>query len=177
MVSTAAAERFLSAPFLAGVNPALRSALLALLSEERAAARTVLLAQGQPNDHLSFLIEGAVTIERVFPEGQKETVTTLSAPAVFGTTSFFRPTSPSVSVIATTDIWSLTLYHPAHEQLRRENPRAAEALALAAVRVLAERFDVLDKRVSEYLAGQGDDPPKATEWSSFRARLFEEPHI
>ena len=102
MVSTVAAERFLGAPFLAGVDPALRKALLALLSEERASARTVLLAQGQPNDHLSFLIEGTITIERVFPEGQKETVTTLSAPAVFGTTSFFRPTAPSVSVTATT---------------------------------------------------------------------------
>ena len=177
MVSTDGAERFLGAPFLAGVEPDLRRALLALLSEERATARTVLLAQGQPNDHLSFLIEGSITIERTFPEGQKETVATLSAPAVFGTTSFFRPTAPSVSVVATTDIWTLTLHHPAHERLRVENPRAAEALALAAVRVLAERFDVLDRRVSEYLAGHGEDPPKATEWSSFRARLFEEPHI
>jgi len=177
MVSTDAAERFLGAPFLAGVDPALRRAVLALLSEERASARTVLLAQGQPNDHLSFLIEGAITIERTFPEGQKETVATMSAPAVFGTTSFFRPTAPSVAVIATTDVWSLTLFHLAHEQLRLENPRAAEALALAAVRVLAERFDALDKRVSDYLARHGDDQPKATEWSSFRARLFEEPHI
>jgi len=177
VISTDAAERFLGAPFLAGVDPALRRALLELLTEERASARTVLLAQGQPNDHLSFLIEGSITIERVFPEGKKETVATLSAPAVFGTTSFFRPTAPSVSVMATTDVWSLTLHHPAHERLRLENPRAAEALALAAVRVLAERFDLLDKRVSEYLAGHGDDQPKATEWSSFRARLFEEPHI
>ena len=40
-----------------------------------------------------------------------------------------------------------------------------------------ERFDMLDKRVSDYLAGHGDEPPRATEWSSFRARLFEEPHI
>jgi CRP/FNR family transcriptional regulator, cyclic AMP receptor protein len=177
MVSTDAAERFLGAPFLAGVDPALRRAVLAVLSEERAAERTILLAQGQPNDHLSFLIEGEIRIERVFPEGQKETVATMSAPAVFGTTSFFRPTAPSVSVIATTDVWSLTLYHPGHEQLRLDNPRAAEALALAAVRVLAERFDMLDKRVSDYLAGHGEDPPRATEWSSFRARLFEEPHI
>jgi CRP/FNR family transcriptional regulator, cyclic AMP receptor protein len=177
MVSTAAAERFLGAPFLADVDPALRRALLALLAEERAPARTVLLAQGQPNDHLSFLIEGSIAIERTFPEGTKETLTTLPAPAVFGTTSFFRPTAPSVSVLATTDVWFLTLYHPAHEQLRRENPRAAEALALAAVRVLADRFDVLDKRVSDYLAQHGDDQPRATEWSNFRARLFEEPHI
>src|SRR4051812_43938665 len=100
MVSTDAAERFLGASFLAGVDPSLRMALLAHLSEERASARTVLLAQGQPNDHLSFLIQGSVTIERIFPEGQKETVATMSAPAVFGTTSFFRPTAPSVSVIA-----------------------------------------------------------------------------
>ena len=67
--------------------------------------------------------------------------------------------------------------HPAHERLRRTNPRAAEALALAVVRVLAERFDLLDKRVSDGLVQHADDQPKVTEWSGFRARLFEEPNM
>ena len=54
----------------------------------------------------------------------------------------------------------------------RDNPRAAEALALAAVRTLAERFELLDKRLSDTLASHSDDHPKVTEWSGFRARIW-----
>jgi hypothetical protein len=63
--------------------------------------------------------------------------------------------------------------HPGHDRLRLENLKAAEELALAAVRVLAERFDMLDKRISDYMAQHPDGHPRATEWSNFRARLFE----
>jgi CRP-like cAMP-binding protein len=92
-------------------------------------------------------------------------------------TSFFRPTAPSFAVRASSDVWLLSLYHPAHDRLRQANPRAAEALALAALRVLSDRFDQLDKRVSEHIRLHAVDHPKATEWSGFRARLFEEPSI
>ena len=47
----------------------------------------------------------------------------------------------------------LTLHHPAHDRLRRENPRAAEELALAVVRTLSEPFDLLDKET-----GSGTGP-------------------
>lgn len=177
MVQAEAAERFLSAPLLADVDRESRKVVLEALVEARASAGAVLLEQGQPNDHLSFLIEGTATVERPLSDHRKEVLATLTAPALFGTTSFFRPTPPTVTVRATTDVRLLTLYHPAHERLRRENPRAAEALALAVVRVLAERFDLLDQRVSELLAQEADDHPKITEWSNFRARLFEEPNI
>jgi CRP/FNR family cyclic AMP-dependent transcriptional regulator len=174
MVDAKAAERFMASPLLADVEPVLRRAMLEVMAEDRARAGSVLLEQGQPNDHLSFVIEGTVTVERKFPVGTNEVLTTMTAPAVFGTTSFFRPTPPTVNVCALTDVWLLTLYHPAHESLRRENPRAAEALALAVVRVLAERFDILDQRLSEYLRRHNDDQPKPTEWANFRARLFED---
>jgi CRP/FNR family transcriptional regulator, cyclic AMP receptor protein len=163
MVSTAAAERFLAAPLLAGADPAARRALLSVLAEERAPADAVLLGQGQPNDHMSFLIEGTVTVLRTFEDGRVETVATLVAPSVFGETSFFRPSPPIVSVNSVTPVWLLTLDHPAHERLRRENLKAAEELALAAVRVLAERFDMLDKRISNYMATHPDGHPRATE--------------
>jgi CRP-like cAMP-binding protein len=175
MVKGDAAERFLAAPWLADVDPELRRALLDRLEEHRAPAGAVLLAQGRPIEHLSFLIDGIATIDRTFPDGRKETLATLHAPAIFGTTSFFRPNQPTFSVRATADVRLLTLDHPAHDRLRRENPEAAEALALASLRVLAERFDLLDQRVSEYLAQHSDDHPKVTEWAGFRARLFEEP--
>jgi hypothetical protein len=103
-----------------------------------------------------------------------ETVTNLAAPTMFGLTSFFRPTPPSVSVRATTDAWLLNIDQAAHDLLRRVDLRAAEQLAVAAVRVLAEHFELLDRRISDYLAEHPDDHPKVTEWSDFRARLFEE---
>jgi hypothetical protein len=68
----------------------------------------------------------------------------------------------------------LSLYHPAHETLRRENPRAAEALALAVVRALSERFDLIDKLFSDHVARSPDEPARTSEWAGFRARLFDE---
>jgi CRP/FNR family transcriptional regulator, cyclic AMP receptor protein len=174
MVQSEAAERFLSTPLLQELDPKSRRAVFEALVEERAAAGSVLLAQGQVNDHLSFLIEGNASIERRYPGGVTEGLATLNAPTVFGTTSFFTPNAPTFGVRATTDGWLLTLYHPAHERLRRENLPAAEALALATIRVLSERFNELDRMFSDYMASHPADGRKATEWAGFRARLFEE---
>jgi len=175
MIDQEAANRFMKAPWLAEVDNEPKLALLNALTEERAQAGTVLLAQGQSNDHLTFLIDGAVDLERKFGNNRKDLITTLTAPAVFGTTSFFQPKPPSFTARARSDVWMLTLHHPAHEVLRRDCPRAAEALALAVVRTLSERFDLVDKLFSEYASSHPDAPAKsASEWSKFRARLFEE---
>jgi CRP-like cAMP-binding protein len=178
MINDEAATRFMTAPWLTEVDKGTKLALLSALTEERAKAGTVLLAQGQPNDHLTFLIDGTVELERVFSSGRKELVTTLIAPAVFGTTSFFQPKPPTVTARARTEVWMLTLHHPAHDALRRDHPRAAEALALAVVRTLSERFDLIDKLFSDYTQNHPDvGNSTASEWSRFRARLFEEHKI
>jgi CRP/FNR family cyclic AMP-dependent transcriptional regulator len=174
MINADATERFMSAPWLDSTDRETKHELLGALAEERAKKGTILLSQGQPNDHLSFLIEGTAELDRVI-EGRRDVITTLTAPAVFGTTSFFQPTPPRVSVHATTDVWLLTLHHPSYQLLRRDHPRAAEALALAVVRALSERFDLLDKLFSEHISKPVHTPAKdASEWSSFRSRLFEE---
>jgi CRP-like cAMP-binding protein len=177
MINAEAAERFLSAPWLESVDREIKQELLGALAEERAEKGAILLAQGQPNDHLSFLIEGTVELDRL-SNGRRDTITTLTAPAVFGTTtSFFQPKPPQVSVHAKSDVWLLTLHHPSHQVLRRDHPRAAEALALAVVRALSERFDLLDRLFSEHIAKTPASPSKAaSEWSRFRSRLFED-HI
>ena len=177
MVSNDAAERFMDAPWLVDLDPTSRLAVLNVLVEGRAGADAVLLREGEPNDHITFLIEGTATVTRSYPGGRVETVAALAAPSVFGETSFFRDSPPIVTVRAATPVWYLTLDHPAHDLLRRVDIRAAEQLALAAVRVLAERFDQLDRRVSAYIASHPDDHPKSNEWSKFRARLFEESNI
>ena len=137
-------------------------------------AGAILLAQDQPNDHLSFLIEGTASVERILAGERREVITRLAAPAVFGSTSFFRPQPPSVSVRATSDVWLLSLYHPAHEALRASNPRAAESLALAVLRAVSERFDLMDQYIVEFLARHSNEPEKLSEWARFRARMFEE---
>jgi CRP/FNR family transcriptional regulator, cyclic AMP receptor protein len=177
MVKADAAERFLTAPLLLDVDPDARRAVLEILTERRASSGAVLLEQGQPNGSLSFLIEGTATVERTQSDGHKDVLAQLAAPSVFGTVSFFLRDTPTVTVRASGEVCVLTLDHPTHDRLRRDNPRAAEALALAALRTLAERFNVIDKRLSDSLAQHAHDAPKVNEWSGFRARLFEETNM
>jgi CRP-like cAMP-binding protein len=174
MIDAEATERFMAAPWLADVDIASKRAILGALGEARAPAGATLLEQDQPNDHLSFLIAGTAEIQRTFENGRREVIATISAPSVFGTTSFFRPEPPSVAVRATSDVWMLSLYHPAHERLRQEDPRAAEALAVAILRALSERFDLMDKLLSDYISRHGGVSSRTSEWAGFRARLFDE---
>jgi CRP/FNR family transcriptional regulator, cyclic AMP receptor protein len=174
MIDAKATERFMAAPWLAEVDSDIKRAISGVLVEARASIGATLLEQGQPNDHLTFLIAGTAEIVRTFGSGRREIITDLTAPAVFGTTSFFQPKPPTVTVKATSDVWILSLYHPAHEALRAANPRAAEALALAVVRALSERFDLIDKLFTEFTMQHSDEPARKSEWATFRARLFEE---
>jgi CRP/FNR family transcriptional regulator, cyclic AMP receptor protein len=177
MIDIQASERFMAAPWLGEVDSETKRAILTALVEAKAPSGAILLAQDQPNDHLSFLIEGTASIERILAGDRCEAITVLQAPAVFGSTSFFRPQPPSVSVRATSDVWLLSLYHPAHEALRAANPRAAESLALAVLRALSERFDLMDKYIVDFLSRHRNEPAKSSEWAGFRARLFEEPGL
>lgn len=177
MIDAEATKRFMAAPWLAEVDPETKGAICGALVEARAPTGATLLAQGQPNDHLTFLIEGTAEFVRNSGIIRHDVITQLSAPAVFGTTSFFQPKPPTVTVRATSEVWILSLYHPAHDALRAANPRAAEALALAVVRALSERFDLIDKLFTEFTTRPSDQPARKSEWGGFRARLLEEPGI
>ena len=177
MVSSAAADLFLSSPWMQEMDSAALQAVLNVLVESREKAGTTLLAQGQPNDHIAFLIEGTVNVSRVLDSGKTETLTTLTAPSLFGLTSFFRPQPPGFSVKADTPVWVLTLDHHAHKLLRRADAKASEGLALAAVRILADRFDMLDKKISADMAQHPEGHAEVNEWTSFRSRLFDEASI
>ena len=169
-------EPFLSGPLLSEVDDESRRSLYHALEPLQVVAGAVLIEQGRPNDRLWFFTLGTVAIVRR-EHGVDRVIADLSAPGIFGATSFFRPAPPIVSVRASSDMTLLTLDHAAHNRLRRDHPKAAEGLALATVRVLAERFDLLDARISEFMASHVDDHRKTNEWAGFRARLFEEPNI
>ena len=176
-MGTTPPSEFVESPLLAGVDEAARLAIFRTLGMSRVSAGSTLLEQGKPNDRLWFVLGGDVTIERIGPGSRVEVLARLSGPAIYGTTTFFRGTALSATIRAKGDLTVGTLDHRAHERLRLEEPKAAEALALSVVRVLSERFDQLDARLIEILADHSEDTPRATEWANFRARLFEEPTL
>jgi CRP-like cAMP-binding protein len=177
MLSTENSARFLASPLLSGIEDEARLAVYGRLVETPLASGTPLLLQGKPNDRLWFVLEGSVAIERKQADGQVDILATMAAPAIFGTTTFFRSSTPTATIRASSNLTVWTLDRAGHEELRRDEPRAAEALALAVLRVLSERFDLLDERITELMAEHGDDHPRANEWANFRARLFEDPAL
>ena len=177
-ITATAKEEFLAAPWLKELGESPRAAVLRELKEARVPAKTDLLIQGVQNDNLIFLVGGTVDVLWDCVGGEQQLVTSLEAPAVFGVPSFFRPISPSVTVRARTEARILTLDHASHERIRRQCPEAAEVLALAAIRVLADRFDLLDGRLCELMAQEAKrtsskSTSAASEWAKFRAQLFE----
>lgn len=173
MISTEASERFLSETWMPELEPDSRRALLGVVEEGRAEAGAVLLAEGQPNDRVMFLLSGTVAITRNYAQHGEELLTQLAAPTVFGVTSFFGPNPPLSTARADSAVWYLTLDRAAYQALGRLNPEVTEQLARAAVRILSDRFDLLDRKLSEYFAHQTPSH-RVSEWNAFRARLFEE---
>ena len=57
-------KAFLSAPWFSEIDPALGRAVLSALTESRASSGAILLAEGHPNDHLSFLMSGSAAVQR-----------------------------------------------------------------------------------------------------------------
>ncbi len=134
-----------------------------------------LLEQDRPNDRLWFVASGSVAVERTRAGSRPEVLADLEGPAIYGTTTFFRNSLPTMTLRATRPVRGWTLDRASYDRLRADHREAAEALALAVVRVLSERFDLLDRRLTTLMADHDGDHPRVTEWSDFRSRLFEEP--
>ncbi len=101
----------------------------------------------------------------------------MTGPAIFGTTTFFRSARPTATIRASSKLEVGTLDRQAYEVLRRDHPGVAEALALSVLQVLSERFDLLDERITELMAEHGSDHARVNEWANFRSRLFEDPAV
>jgi CRP-like cAMP-binding protein len=173
MVSPELARRFLEANWLPEMEADARRTVLAQLDEHRATPGTVLIHQGRPNDLVFFLVDGRIEIVREQAGARPDVLVAIDAPSLFGLTTFFRNAAPDFSARAATPVTYLTLGREAHRRLRGEHPAAAEQLALAAISVLADRIALLDHRIGSEI-DEHDDERRATEWSRFRARLFDE---
>ena len=169
--------RFLAAPWLEEVDQSIRRRIWLTLQARSAPIGTMLLAQDQLTTQLWFVAQGSVAVERTRPGmlSRPEILAELEGPAIYGTTTFFRDARPSMTIRTTTPTHGWILDREAYQRLRAEDPPAAEALALTVVKVLSERFDMLDDRLTRLMADHHDDHHRVTEWANFRSRLFEEP--
>lgn len=180
-----AERRFLEADWLEGVDLDLRRVLFDHLREDHVSAGTVVICQGQPNDLLSFVLEGRFLVWRDHGSGVSDVTTAahihsdpaqlvFDAPAVFGETSFYTGQPAIVSVRAETDLWRLVMDRQAHEQLRSDHPRAAEALAFSSARTLSHQFADIENQLDRFLGLTYMSSPRKseTEWSRFRKQLF-----
>lgn len=174
-LSSTGLTEFLDASWLADVDATTRMTVWKALQEQSLAPQAALFEQGQPNHKLWFVASGGVAIERARGKGRPEVIAELNGQALYGTTTFFRGSLPTMTIRAQTPVRGWTLDRPSYDRLRAEHPEAAEALALTVVRVLSERFDQLDRRLSGLMADHDENHPRATEWASFRSRLFDEP--
>ncbi len=176
-IPTDSCARFIESPWLAGVDASIRLTIARALDERTEPAGTTLLDQDRPNRRLWFVASGSVVVERSHGGSRPEVLARLDDPAIYGTTTFFRASLPTMTLRATTPIRGWTLDRASYDRLRAEHPEASEALALDVVRVLSERFDQLDRRLAGLMADHDADRPRQTEWASFRSRLFEEPPV
>ena len=157
------------------VDPDTKLAILGALVEARAPAGATLLEQDQPNDHLSFLIDGTAR-----SSGLSTTAGVRSSRRSRRRRSSARRHSSDrnlrrLSVRATSDVWMLSLYHPAHEALRVGRiPAPPRPWPWRSSARLSERFDLIDRLFSDYMARHPDESSRMSEWAGFRARLFDE---
>ncbi|MDX2038850.1 MAG: cyclic nucleotide-binding domain-containing protein [Isosphaeraceae bacterium] len=158
------------------IESSAREAILAHLEPIDAPSGTMFLSEGERNDRMWFLTSGSAVIERKH-RGGSIAIANLLAPAIFGATTFFRPTASTVTIRATSPSRVLALSPSGYDRLKRDDPRAAESLARATIQVLSERFDLLDQRMNEFM--ELEKRPRSTdnEWTKFRARLFGDPNI
>lgn len=174
MVSSEIAAQFMATNWLLEMDSEARQAVLAELVEHHSKPGTILLDRNKPNDCVGFLMEGTLEITRPNARNKEDVLIEIEAPSLFGLTTFFRNTAPDFTARAKTRVTYLTLDRAAHQRLRREDPVAAEQLAMAAVHVLSDRLAALNQRITEDLRDHVEDDARHTEWSNFRARLFDE---
>jgi CRP-like cAMP-binding protein len=174
MISQAAIQRCQAASWLQALDRDSRTRLENVISERRADAETVFFAEGQTNDRLFVLLDGTVAFHRTYAGHPPELVARVTPPGLFGVTTFFGGKPSRVEARAETAVWVLELDRTQFDALADTDPRAAAQLARAVIGDLAERFDALDRRVSEFLAHPPADARRRSEWVEFRSKFFEE---
>jgi CRP-like cAMP-binding protein len=121
-----------------GLPPAVVAPLLALCTEQRFAAGSVILRQGDAADAAYVLLSGEVLIS--LPAGPTRPATRLAVLApglVFGASALLGPTRRSADATARSDVHCLRLDAAAAERLRIEAPGVAWHLMTMVARQLS----------------------------------------
>ncbi|MDX1943949.1 MAG: cyclic nucleotide-binding domain-containing protein [Pirellulaceae bacterium] len=154
----------------AGMTAAELTELAGACGEQAIGAGHVVLAAGDQQRRLYFLLNGTVQIELETPRAGDRVLAELSAGSVFGESSFFHSALHSATVRAVTDVTLLGLDRGRYEQLREARSSAALLLAANAADLLSARLQQTDHFIIELLEAQQDVKNHAA-WKKFREKL------
>jgi CRP-like cAMP-binding protein len=140
---------------------------------------------GDQSQNLWLLLEGRCDVVRPHnphdPYGEGLTLSSMEPYSIFGEMSFFHKAAHSANVIARTPLELVCIQRRDYDDLIRDGAWGAYKLAFNAVESLAERLRRMSDWVAE-LTRTGPLPPaasgdstngRASEWSTFRSRMFD----
>jgi CRP-like cAMP-binding protein len=157
-----------------GMSPAEVGSVAEACTEVNFAAGELILIEGQVARALWLLIEGKVEVDLHVAGAGERIIAELSAPSIFGESSFFHahPHSASVKTLSPTRL--LKLDRSRFEQLAAENNIAALRLGVKAAELLAGRLYQTDRFVEQILQSQMDRKVHAA-WRHLREGLGQGP--
>ncbi|MFI6870914.1 Crp/Fnr family transcriptional regulator [Nocardia sp. NPDC050406] len=146
---------------LGGLTPSERRELIAACTPRRFRRRDIVCHEGDPGDCLHLISSGRLIVRVTTPLGHTATLTILGPGEMFGEQAILSPDARrTATIVAVTDVETLTLSRDRLDQLRQQHPQverfltaslAAQVRRLSAA-VLEALYLPVDTRVLRRLA-------------------------
>ena len=139
-----------------GMSAADLSAIAGASSEVNYAAGEVVFEEGQISRALWLLLDGRVEVDLNVPKAGQREIAELTAPSLFGESSFFHAHPHSATVKTLTPVRLLKLDRQRFDQRVAEGNEAALRLGVKAAEIIAGRLYQTDRFVEKLLESQAD---------------------
>ena len=170
LLATEAVENL---PIFRNMTDAERDELVGIASTMEFSSGETILRQGKSSQNLLVILEGKAQVvkETAATPPAAITLAELGPHDHFGEMSFFHAAPHSASVIARSRVKLLRIERKDYERLISQSAPSALKLAYNVAHELAGRLRRMDQWVGE-LTGNHTAEEQASEWSTFRDKLF-----
>ena len=143
--------------------------LLAVCEDVNYETEDEIVAVGQTDRALHFIVAGTVQVELPAPALEETPLMKLEAGDAFGEGSFFHPAPHPVTVRCLSPVQTLRLSRAAYEDLIARDSLAAHKLGTNAAEILGARLQAMDRWMAEVIQDQQDARIRER-WREFRSR-------
>lgn len=139
-----------------GMSAADLNAIAGACTEVNYAAGEIVFEEGEVSRTVWLLLDGRVEIDLNVPKAGQREIAELTAPSLFGESSFFHSHPHSATVKTLTPVRLLKLERQRYDQLVAEGNEAALRLGVKAAEILAGRLYQTDRFVEQLLESQAN---------------------